>query len=602
MLVDLDLQQAFFVTILVVAFALLITERIRNDLVAVLIILALAMTQLLTAEEAFAGFSSEPAIIIVAIFVISAALRHTGVSETVGRWIGRFTGHTFERAILVIMPVVAMLSAFTHHVATTAFMIPVILDFSRERDIPASKLLMPLSFAASLGTTITIIGAPAFLIASAALQQAGRPGLSIFSIAPIGLSLTVVGTLFMLLAGRFLLPTRQGSRDMAGHLRLDRYFTELTLPTDSPLLGKTLDEVRAMRQYEFSVAGWIRSGQRLSGPFTEQRLEAGDVLLIHTPPEDLVTFHQDQGVNLHPVEKFREHVNETSGPEEDVTTNLVQAVVAPRSDMIGRSLREVDFRRRYGALVVAFWRRRSFVQRELARIKLRAGDVLVLQGDEDALSRVGRDPAFLMLVPFHGEPRLRRRAPVAALILLVTIIVAIMNIFSLETVMLAGAVAMIMTGCLTAGQAYRAVDPRIYVFIAGAIPLGTAMEKTGVSDLVAQWLQQAIGEWSPALILMMIFLVVGVITQFMSDSATTALFAPLAVAFARALGHAPEPYVVTVAMASVAAFFTPIGHHGNLIIYGLGGYQFGDFIRVGTPLTLVVAVVVVAISLMLWPV
>lgn len=597
----LDMQQAIYLVILVASFGLLLTERIRSDLVAVLIILALSITGLLTADEALDGFSSEPAIIVVAIFVLNGALEHTGVSEAIGRWIARFTGNTYERAIGVIMPAVALLSAFTHHLTTTAFMLPVMMDFSQKRDIAPSKLLMPLSFAASLGTTITIIGAPAFLIASATLQRAGNPGLSIFSIAPIGLALTAVGTIFMIFAGHFLLPARAGSRDILTRLRLDRYFTELTILPGSPLAGKTLAQIKAQRQYQFTVAGYIRGGQRLPGPFGDHQLEAGDVLLVHTTPEDLATFRQDDGIDLHPIEKFREVGEPPSENGHGLKPQLVQAIVAPRSDMIGRSLRDIDFRRRYGALVVAFWRRGSFVQQELARIKLRAGDVLVLQGDDDALERVEKDPAFLMFMPFHGEPRLRRRAPAAALIMLATIVVAMMNVLPLQIVLLAGAVVVVLAGCISPAQAYRSIDTRIYVFIAGAIPLGTAMQKTGTADIIAQWMRQAVGDWSPFLILLTIFAIVGVLTQFMSDAATTALFAPLVVALARTLGHAPEAYVVTVAMASVAAFLTPIGHHGNMLVYGPGGYQFNDFIRVGTPLTVLVGLVVVVLSMVLWP-
>jgi di/tricarboxylate transporter len=206
-----------------------------------------------------------------------------------------------------------------------------------------------------------------------------------------------------------------------------------------------------------------------------------------------------------------------------------------------------------------------------------------------------------MLVPFHGESRQRRKAPLALFILVATIAAAILNLASLQIVMMAGALAMVLSGCLSTSQAYRAVDVRIFVFIAGAIPLGTAMQTTGVSDLAARWLQATIGDWSPILVLLMIFAVAGLVTQFLSDSATTALFAPLAAALARALGHAPEAYVVTVAMASVAALLTPIGHHGNLLIYSLGGYRFRDFLRVGTPLTILIALVVVFLSLWLWP-
>jgi di/tricarboxylate transporter len=208
------------------------------------------------------------------------------------------------------------------------------------------------------------------------------------------------------------------------------------------------------------------------------------------------------------------------------------------------------------------------------------------------LDRVAADPGILMLVPFQGEGRPRRRAPLAAVIMIATIALAASNTLPIEMASLAGAVAMVLTGCLRAGQAYRAIDPRIYVFIAGAIPLGAAMKASGASARLAGWLQSAIGDWSQMAILLALFAVVAVITQFMSDSATTALFAPVAVALAGALGQPPESYVVTVAMASVVAFLTPIGHHGNLLVYGPGGYRFADFLRVGAPLTVIAALIV----------
>ena len=226
--------------------------------------------------------------------------------------------------------------------------------------------------------------------------------------------------------------------------------------------------------------------------------------------------------------------------------------------------------------------------------------MLVLEGDEDALARVQNDRQFLMMVPFHGELRLRRKARLAGLIMLATILLAAFNLFTIEMAALAGAIAMVLTRCITARQAYRAIDARIFIFIAGALPLGAAMEKSGTSNLMAGWLQGAVGGWSQILVLLALFAVVAVITQFMSDSATTALFGPVAVALARGLGHAPEPYVVTVAMASVAAFLTPIGHHGNLLVYGPGRYEFGDFVKVGTPLTILAGVVVAVLAPLIW--
>src|SRR5207253_2082835 len=269
---------------LIVAFAVLITERLRNDLVALLIILALVASGLLSDKDALAGFGSEPAVVVVSIFVMSAALHQTGLSDAIGSWIGRLSGSNYTRIIGVIMPSVALFSAFTHHVTTTAVMLPVTMTLSREKKIPASRLLMPMSFAASLGTTITIIGAPAFLIASNTLQQSGRPGLPIFSIAPIGLSLTVAGTLFVLWLGRFLLPAHKGGDDPTRHFRLEDYLTEIAVSPDSPFVGKTVSDVQSDENYHFTVAGLIRKGKRVRGAIRNEVLKKGDVLVVRTKP------------------------------------------------------------------------------------------------------------------------------------------------------------------------------------------------------------------------------------------------------------------------------------------------------------------------------
>jgi di/tricarboxylate transporter len=591
-------QLTFFV-ILVGAFALLITERLRNDVVAGLIILALAGTGLLSPAEALAGFSSEPAIVVVAIFVLGGALHQTGVSDTLGRWIGRLAGGSLMRANAVIMPAVALLSAFTHHVTTTAVMLPVTVNLAREKSLPPSQLLMPLSFAASLGTTITIIGAPAFLIASDILRQAGRPGLGIFSIAPIGLALSLAGTAFIVLVGRWLLPARQGAVNGADRFRLDDYFTELTILEDSPFRDKTIEEVEADPRYQLKIVGIVRDGRQRARVEARERVHPNDVLLVRTAPEHLLAIREDRGVELHPVAQYERAQPDDAAADREPAERLVQAIVGPASDLIGRSIGEIDFRRRYGVIVVSLWRRDGWLDRELSQIKLREGDVLVVQGDAAALERIASDSGFLMMVPFHAEPKARGKALLAAGIMLATIAAASLEV-PLAMAMLAGAVAMVLTGCIRPSRAYREIDGRIYVFIAGAIPLGTAMKSCGAADVLARWMQTAVGEWSPTMVLLVIFAVVGVLTQFMSDSATTALFAPVAVALAQGLGYPPEPFVVTVAMASVASFLTPIGHHGNLLIYGPGGYRFADFVRVGTPLTVIVGLIVVVLARLLW--
>jgi di/tricarboxylate transporter len=604
MLNAIDASQIYLFIILAGASLLLFTEWIRIDITAVLIIVALGITGVLDPEGALSGFSSEPAIILAAMFVLSGALFHTGLSERLGNRIKLLAGKSFGRIILVVMPSVALLSAFTGHVALTAIMLPIILNLARENEIAPSKLLIPMSFAASLGTSIAIIGAPAFLVANGLLRQAGQSPLGIFSIAPIGLALSLVGTLFFFFAGRYLLPDRKGEDSAVDHFRLEGYYTELVLLAGSPLIGKTIQEVEEVQPVDFKVSAWYRNKRPRNRPYGSKKTQAGDVLVIRTSPDKLATIEQERGIALQPLEKYKEIVSpsqENENGKEDLTSRLVQSVVAPRSELIGRTIGKINFLENYGVIVVGVWRRKGWLRTELSRVKLREGDVLVMTGDTDSLKRISEDRSFLMLVPFRGEPKPLHKARLAATIMLLSIALAALNIIPIQIAFLAGAVVMILSGCISTRQAYASIDARIYVFIAGAIPLGLAMQETGTADLLAGWLQGLVSGWTINWILLALFLVTGLVTQVMSDAGTTALFGPIALALARGLNLPPEPFVVSVAVAAVTSFFTPIGHHGNLLIYGPGNYQFGDFVKVGVPLTLIVAVIVSLMAPILWP-
>lgn len=598
---ELTIAQMTLLLILGGAFVLFLTERIRIDLTAVLIILCLALTGILTPEEALSGFGSEPAIVAAAIFVLSGAMYTTGLSDRLGLWIGRLAGQRFQRVIAVIMTAVAALSAFTHHLTITAVMLPVTLRLSQKHKIPASHLLMPMSFAASLGTTITILGAPAFLIADRILRQAGAPGLSIFSIAPIGIAITIAGTAFVLIAGRRLLPTRVGNQQNAEErFQLNGYYTELVIPEKSPFIDRTVTELETKINNRFQLAGWLRHGRARPRPYHHQKLQVGDVLLVRTTPDELATIQQEPGIDLYPVVKYKNEERPTAarnGPSQQ----LVQAVVAPNSEFVGRTIGQVDFRQSYGVIVAGIWRRSGWLRAELSRVRLREGDVLLLVGDETAIARLERVKSFLMLVPFRGEPFMRHKASMAALILIGSVALAAFGVLSVVMALLLGAATAVLTGCLTPQQAYRAVDTRIYVFIAGVVPLGLAMQHTGTADLIAGGLYDFVAQWPPTLILFLLFTAAAILTQMMSDAGTVVLLGPVAVALALALRQRPEPYVVVVAVAAVASFLTPIGHHGNLLVYGPGGYQFSDFLKMGTPLTIIVALLTIVLAQLLWP-
>lgn len=601
----LEPNQLLLFAILIGAILLLFTEWIRIDLTAILIILALCLTGVLEPDEAFSGFGSEPAIMLASIFVIGGALKHTGLSEQLGKLIKSMAGRSFERMIIVLMPSVALLSAFTGHVAITAIMLPVTLTLARENKIQPSKLLMPMSFAASLGSTIAIIGAPAFLVANGLLKQTGQPGLEIFSIAPIGLALTLAGTIFILVTGNFLLPAYESDDESMSSLRLQGYYTEMVILPDSKLIGNTINQIESELEPNLRVAAWFRDKHTRSKPFGNKRIKPGDVLVIRTDPDKLVTIQEKPGIALYPLHKYEKDFLLTSGHEnnndEEISSRLVQSIVAPKSELSGKTIGQIDFLHRYKVIIVGVWRKKGWLRTELSRVRLREGDILVMVGDNSSLKQIAEDQSFLMLVPFGGEPKFQHKASVAGGITLLTVLASVFNLVPVDVALLGGAAAMLLFRCLSIRQAYQSIDTRIYVFIAGAIPLGLAMQKTGTAALLGQWLQGLVSNWDMAWILLVFFLAAGIITQVMSDTATTILLSPVAIALARGLNVPPEPFIVTIAMASVASFFTPIGHHGNLLIYGPGRYQFSDFLRVGIPLTFLAAAIVVIIAPMLWP-
>jgi di/tricarboxylate transporter len=429
-------------------------------------------------------------------------------------------------------------------------------------------------------------------VANGLLRQAGIAPLGIFSIAPIGLAISLAGTLFFLLAGRLLLPDRKGDDDSVDHFRLEGYYTELVLLPDSPLIGKTIQEVEEQQPVDFKVSAWYRNGRPRNKPFGTKKTQAGDVLVIRTNPDKIATIEKEPGIAIQPLEKYKQtaaSAQENGNDREELSSRLVQSVVAPRSELIGKTIGRINFVENYGVIVVGVWRRRGWLRTELSRVRLREGDVLVMAGDTDALKRVSDDRSFLMLVPFRGEPKPLHKARLAGTIMILSVALAALSIVPVEIAFLTGAVVMILSGCISTSQAYQSIDNRIFVFIAGAIPLGLAMQETGTADLLAGWLQGLVSGWAVHWILLTLFVVTGLVTQVMSDAGTTALFGPIAVALAQGLDLPPEPFVVTVAMAAVTSFFTPIGHHGNLLIYGPGHYQFSDFVRVGVPLTLIIA-------------
>ena len=588
-----ELQQIAFLLILAGALYLFISQRLRVDITAMLTLLALVLTGVLDSKQALSGFASEPAIIVAAVFVISGGLAATGITEQIGQWVARAAGTGETRAIAVVMPVVAGLSSFTHHVMVTAMMLPIVTRLAKARNLSPSRLLMPMSFAASLGTTLTLVSAPAFLLADNLIERTGAPGLGIFSITPIGIALVVMGVVYMLLA-RWLLPRHAGAPGDDDYLRLDRYRAELLVVEGSRWSTRPLAELQKALGDKFRLMGWVRDGTPRNDLGDNSPLLSGDVLLVEASADALASLHDDQGLDLNALARF---ASIATGEGE---AQLVQAVVAPGSEFIGHSVRELNVARRFNAVIVGLWRRGDQHPARLADSRLCEGDLLVLWGRPSRFNELAAHHGFLMLVPFPGEAKRRIRAPLALAILLATVIAAATEWLPAPLAFLLGAVAMVATRCVDVEQAYREIDVRIFVMIAGVIPLGIAMEQTGTAQLFAHGLLQVVADWPALAVLLVMFAVAGVLTQILSDAATTVLLGPIAVELAQSLGLPPTPFVVCTALGAVVAFLTPIGHHGNLLILGPGQYRFGDFLRIGLPLTVMAALVCAWMSRWLW--
>jgi di/tricarboxylate transporter len=587
------LDQILFLLILCGGLYLFVSERLRVDVTAMLLLLALVLTGVLDPGQALSGFASEPAIIVAAVFVLSGGLAATGITERLGRWIGRAAGRSESRAIAVVMPAVAALAAFTHHVMVTAMMLPLLLKHGRETGLPASRLLMPMSLAASLGTTLTLVSAPAFLLASDMLARNGDPALGVFSITPIGVALVLLGTVYMQLV-RWLLPRRSGELGDDDYLRLDRYRTELVVVKDGRWSTRPLAELQKAQGARFRLLGWLRDGKQRDDLTPASPLLAGDVLLVEAAADELMTLHDDPGLDLHAVARFHDTVTGEGDPQ------LVQAVVAPGSEFIGRSIRELDFSRQFHAVIAGLWRREGGIAPRLSDARLQEGDLLVLYGRPSRFAELAAHHGFLMLVPFAGEAKRRLRAPLALALLAASIVAAASGWLSAPLAFLFGAVAMVATRCIDVRQAYRGIDVRIFVMIAGVIPLGIAMEQTGTAGLLAHGLFRLVADWPSFAVLLVMFGVAALLTQVMSDAATTVLLGPIAIALAQSFGMPPTPFVVCTALGAVVAFLTPIGHHGNLLILGPGQYRFGDFLRIGLPLTALIALVSAWLARWLW--
>ena len=582
------------VVILVITVALFIRGRLRIDLIAICALVALLITGILTPQQALSGFANQATATIAAMFVVSAGLVRTGLIQWLARHLDRLIGRTETWLILVICVVVAVLSAFLVNTAVVIVFIPVVMVLAQTRHIPSSRVLIPLSYAGQFGGVCTIVGTSTNLLVNGIAIERNLEPFGFFEFAPLGLVMVVIGTLYLLVTSRWLLPKRKGEPEQVDKYRLMDYLAELHVLGDSLLAGKTWEQGKVSRDTGVELSNLIREGKAVSRP-AHTRIRPGDLLLLHGHIERIVTMEPKYGLEL--VKNVRVRDQQLRSDE----TQLVEILIPPRSNLIGQTLAKADFFRRYRASILAVQRRGHVLKDRLADIELNSGDTLLLQGHKDDVVRL-MSSAQVIVTNELTDLYFRKDRAIAAVAVTVTLIVlAAFNIVPIMVAAAIGAVGMVLTRCLTVEEVYNAIDWRIIFLLGGIIPLGVAMESSGAALLLADTILQPLLEWGPLPLLAAIYIITAILTELMSNNATAAILAPIVIMLAGAINADPRPFLIAITFAASTSFATPIGYQTNTMVYAPGGYRFTDFTRIGLPLNIIFWIVAVALIPLFWP-
>ena len=583
--------------IVAAAVVLFATEKLRVDLIALIVLLTVALTQLVDTKQAFAGFSSPAVITVWAVYIVSGGLFATGVADLMGRGILRLAGDSEIRLIVVIMISCGVMSAFMNNVGATAMLLPAVIGISRRSNVPVSRLLIPLSFSSLMGGNMTLIGTPANILGANILVDRGLPSFGFFDFLPTGLIVFAVGVVYMALLGRKLLPVRETPEKVGTSARrLRKYLSEVKVRDDSPLAGKSLGEAALGERYDLTVVSMNRGGRVRTNLYRNSRIQAGDLLCIRGGVDDLIRARQE--LRLRVEEESEDDLAAIEG--KDVA--IVEATLAPNTHLAGRSLRQIFFRDRYGLNVLAIWRRGKIITEHLRSVKLRFGDALLLLGPAHRVDSLEEGDDFLLLEPREVKPNRRGKAPVAVATMLLVLGLVMFADLSIATAMVVGAVLMVVSGCLSMDEAYQSIEWKTVFLVAGMLPLGTAMEVTGTARYVSDVLLDVAGGWGPVAVLAGIYLLSALITQPMSNAAAVVLMVPIAIDAAVGLGANIEPFVLATVIGASTSFLTPVGHKANVLVFGPGGYRFFDYTRVGAPLNLVILIVTLITLPLIWPI
>ncbi|MCA1630816.1 MAG: SLC13 family permease [Acidobacteria bacterium] len=587
---------ATVLVLLLVALILFGVERIPIDIVTILLVLAMVLTRTLTAEEAFAGFGNEIIITIAGLFVLTGGLVKTGVVDVVGRRLHRTAGSNRFMLATLIMFVAAGCASVMKNTTTTAMFVPVVLGIAARAKIQPSKLLMPLAFGAILGGTCTLIGTSTNLAVSGALTKYNQPPYTMFELAPIGIAIVVVGMIYMLLVGLHLLPARGSADSLTEQYHIREYMSEVVVLGDSPLVGQTLQEANLSQSMDLTVVGILRGRQGRIAPRPEERVQAGDLLLVQGRVEDILRVKTEAGVEIKGDFKLSDRDLETGGVE------LFEAMVLRGSSLIGRTLKGTKFRERFGLTTLAINRHGVALLSKLSTVSLRFGDVLLVQGRRAQVEQLAGEGDLLLLEDVSEQRGRAHKRKWALLGFAVFLLLSVFHPFKipLAVAVLIGALILLASRSVRTREIYQMIDFRLLVLIAGMISFGTAMSKTGADKYLAGMIVTTLGGYGDLAVLGGFILLTVALTQPMSNQAAALVVLPVAMQTAAQLGLNPRAFAVAVTYAASCSFLTPL-EPACVLIYTPGRYRFFDFVKVGSILTVVVFAVIMLLVPVFFP-
>lgn len=599
------------------ALVLFITEVIRIDVTAILLmvlVVALGPWTGVDAEAGLSGFSSQATIAVLAMFILSEGVRRTGILQRLGRLISRVTGGKPRSQLAVLVGLSGGSAGFVNNTPVVAMMIPMAVNIANRSNVSPSRYLIPISYAAMMGGMLTLIGTSTNLLASDVSRRLLDHPFSMFEFTLLGLLVLGTGTVYLLTVGWWLTPARINPReDPIETFEMGNYLTELHVRPGSNLAGLSVERARELLDLDLEILRIRREGGAVTTPMEERRIRGGDVLIVRTDSETVRKLlhlpdarlsgggpveREELGVEADPLlegrhpEKSRDAAERADTDETGLRPRaLVELVILSNTPLVGETLSSLSFSRTYQAWVLAIRRGSGILHSRLNRIKLEGGDTLLVQAGPEAVERLNADRNFIVSRVIK-EPEFRREMTWIAIGIVGGVVaVAAAGVLPIAIAALAGVVVMVMTGCLRPNELYAAVDWNVVFLLAGLIPLGIALERSGGAEFLASSLVATAGDWHPLLLILAFYVFTALLTDVISNNASVVLMIPVAVSAAVATGANPFSFVMAVTFAASTPMLTPVGYQTNLMVYGPGGYRFTDFFRVGAPLQVLLALV-----------